>query len=663
MMRKLLPAFALATACAGGGPAHSPAPAPAQGGNVMAPDTRPRPYPVTPSPQFLRAVANGTRTMSGAPGPKYWTQWAEYRIQASIDPASAVLTGSETITYTNRSPDTLRSVWLQVNANAYAPDAQRNDVFPITRAVAFTKVQAGGQDLTSSEQARPGTYLVTGTQMGLRLRAPLLPGASVELALDWNYPIPGENAQRGGQDGHTWLVSYWYPQMDVYDDVSGSALHPSGWQTDRYRGQSEFYMDYADYDVQLTVPAGWLMEATGELVNADQVLSPQTRARLAQARASETPVHIVTAADRGAGKATLAGTNGRLTWHFSAKNVRDFTFGASPEYLWDGAAAVVGDRDRDGRPDTALADALYRPEAGALWTRDAEYARHSVWFLSHYLWPYEWSHMTVVQGVPGCGGMEYPMLTCIAADWDSDTTLYEVTVHEIAHMWFPMMVGVDERRYSWMDEGFTQFDQSQGMQDFYKGFDDEARNRSAYLGFSRTGGEFPMMTWSDWQPTGGSFAIASYYKQASVMVALRQLIGDSAFKRGLQTYGTTWLHKHPQPWDYFNAMNAAAGEDLWWFWRSWYYETWQFDQAIASVTPAPQGLTVTIEDKGRVPMPVRLALTHADGTMERREIPVSVWLAGARQTTIAVPADVRRIVIDPENGFSDIDRSNNTWSR
>lgn len=658
-MRKLLPALGLLAACAGHPAAQSPAPAM----GAMAEPARPRPYPVTPSLQFQRAVAKGTRTMTGAPGPNYWTQWAEYHIQASIDPATAILSGSETIRYTNRSPDTLRAVWLQVNANAYAPDAQRNDVFPITRAVAFTKVQAAGQDVTTGGPPRPGTYVVDGTRMSIRLREPLLPGRSLDLAFDWNYPIPPENAQRGGQDGHTWLVSYWYPQMAVYDDVSGTAQGGSGWQTDRYRGQSEFYMDYADYDVQLTVPAGWLIGATGDLANADQVLSPQTRDRLAQARRSATPVHIVTADDRGAGKATLAGTNGKLTWHFVAKNVRDFTFGASPEYLWDGAAAEVGDVNGDGRPDTALADAMYRPEAGKLWTRDAEYARHSVQFLSGYLWPYQYSHMTVVQGVPGCGGMEYPMLTCIAADWDSDTTLYEVTVHEIAHMWFPMMVGVDERRYSWMDEGFTQFDQSQGMQDFYRGFDDEARNRNIYLGFSRTGGEWPMMTWSDWQPTGGSFGIASYFKQASVEVALRALIGNDAFKRGLQTYGRQWMFKHPQPWDYFNAMNTASGQDLGWFWRSWYYETWQFDQAIASVTPTANGLAVTIQDKGLVPMPVRLALTRADGTVERREIPVSVWLAGNDRTTLTVPGDVTKIVIDPENAFSDIDRSNNVWTK
>ena len=617
---------------------------------------RPRPYPVMPSAQFDRAVARGTRTTTGAPGPRYWTQWAEYRIQASIDPATAVLTGSETIKYTNRSPDTLRTVWLQVSANAYAPEAQRNDNFPITRAVQFTKVQVAGQDATTGGTPRPGTYVVDGTRMAIRLRTPLLPGQSVDLAFDWNYPIPPENAQRGGQDGHTWLVSYWYPQMAVYDDVVG-------WQTDRYRGQAEFYMDYADYDVSLTVPAGWLIGATGELANADQVLSPQTRDRLAQARRSATPVRIVTADDRGAGKATLAGTNGKLTWHFTARNVRDFTFGASAEYLWDGAAAVVGDMNGDGKADTALADAMYRPEAGPLWARNAEYARHSVQFLSQYLWPYPWSHMTVVQGVGGCGGMEYPMLTCIQAEWPDDTTLYEVTVHEIAHMWFPMMVGSDERRHSWMDEGNTQYDQSQGMQDFYPGFDDEARNRGVYLGLAKAGGEFPMMTQSDWVPTGFGFGVASYFKQATTLVALRNLIGREAFERGLRTYGRQWMYKHPTPYDYFNAFNTAAGQDLDWFWRTWYYETWTLDQAIASVTPKGSELEVTIQDKGLAPMPVRLAITRGNGTVEHREIPVAVWLAGNDRTTLTVPGDVTKIEIDPTNGFPDIDRTNNKWSR
>ncbi|HTK56985.1 MAG TPA: M1 family metallopeptidase [Gemmatimonadales bacterium] len=632
-MSKLLPGLALVsfalTACAGGSATQSPAP---MGGSASAP-ARPRPYPVTASVAFDRAVAKGTRTTTGAPGPKYWTQWAEYRIQASIDPATAVLTGSETIKYTNRSPDTLRVVWLQVSANAYAPEAQRNDNFPITRAVQFTKVQVAGQDATTGGAPRPGTYTVDGTRMSIRLRAPLLPGQSVDLAFDWNYPIPPENAQRGGQDGHTWLVSYWYPQMAVYDDVNH------------------------------TVPAGWLIGATGELVNADQVLSPQTRDRLAQARRSATAVRIVTAEDRGAGKATLAGTNGKLTWHFSARNVRDFTFGASAEYLWDGAASVVGDMNGDGKADTALADAMYRPEAGPLWARDAEYARHSVQFLSQYLWPYPWSHMTVVQGVGGCGGMEYPMLTCIQAQWPDDTTLYEVTVHEIAHMWFPMMVGSDERRYSWMDEGNTQYDQSQGMQDFYPGFDDEARNRNIYLGLARNGAEATMMTQSDWVPNGFAFGVASYFKQATTLVALRSLIGREAFERGLRTYGRQWMYKHPMPYDFFNTFNTASGQDLDWFWRTWYFETWTLDQAIASVTPKGSELEVVIQDKGLAPMPVRLALTRGNGTVEHREIPVSVWLAGNARTTITVPGDVTKIEIDPTNGFPDVDRSNNRWSK
>ena len=653
MSLRTVPLLLLRAACAGGAPMQTPLPE-----RSAAAPARPRPYPAWETPAFRRAVERGTRTRTGAPGPKYWTQWAAYRIQASVDPATAVLTGEEKITYTNRSPDTLRTLWLQISANAYAPEALRNDVFPITRAVQFTKVQAAGQDLAEGRPgpARPGTYIVRAQQMRIVPATPLLPGQSIQLAFGWNYPIPPENAQRGGQDGHTWLVSYWYPQMSVYDDVNG-------WQIDPYRGQAEFYMDYADYDVQLTLPADWLVAATGELANPEQVLTPQTRDRLAQARRSATPVHIVTAADRGAGKATQAGTNGKLTWHFTAKNVRDFTWAASAEYLWDGAAAVVGDATGDGRADTALADAMYRPEAGPLWVRDAEYARHSVQFLSQYLWPYPWSHMTVVQGVGGCGGMEYPMLTCIQAEWPDDTTLYEVTVHEIAHMWFPMMVGSDERRAAWMDEGNTQFDQSQGMQDFYPGFDDEARNRGIYLGFSRTGGEFPVMTWSDWQPTGGSFGIASYFKQATILVTLRSLIGDEAFKRGLQTYGRNWMYKHPQPYDYFYAFNTAAGRDLDWFWRSWYFETWQLDQAIGGVTPRGDALEVTIQDKGLLPMPVRLAITRGDGTVERREIPVDVWLAGNDHTTITVPGDVTKVAIDPENGFPDIDRTNNVWSR
>src|SRR5690606_25684076 len=317
---------------------------------------------------------------------------------------------------------------------------------------------------------------------------------------------------------------YWYPQLAVYDDVNG-------WHTDPYLTNAEFYMGYADYDVSLTVPEGWLVAATGTLQNPEQVLSATVLERLDRARRSAEVVRVVTPEERGAGRATLRGRNGKLTWHFRARNVRDFAWGASRAYVWDATHAVVGDHDSDGRPDTTMIHTLYRPERG--WTEWARYARHSVEFLSELLWPYPWPHMTAVEGLIG-GGMEYPMITLIGGAQDS-IALYSVTVHEIGHMWFPMMVGSDEKRFAWQDEGLTRFHQSLAMADFFEGYDRFAQAMDRYAATVRNGLEVELMRHGDLYPIGSpAFVIASYEKPSLVLRALAGVLGEETFFRALR---------------------------------------------------------------------------------------------------------------------------------
>jgi peptidase M1-like protein len=641
-----------ASACSGGRPEPVTATAPASTGS------RASGLGIPAMESFDRAVAKGTRTRTGSPGPRYWQQWTDYRLRAELNPISKRLTGQGTLTYHNRSPDTLNEVYVHLLHNLFAPGARHNTDVPWSvEGVELSRVAVQGQELKPTEKEGPG-YEVEGTIMRIRLPKPLPSGASATLEFTWKLRIPPDGAPRGGQDGEVFYISYWYPQMAVYDDLNG-------WQVDQYLGNAEFYMGYGNYDVSLTVPTGWLVTSTGTLLNPTEVLSSQTRARLDSASHASGTVRVVTEADRSAGTSTTAGQDGKLTWRFRADTVRDVSWAASARYLWDATNAAVGDANGDGRPDTVAINSFYRPEQrSSYWGESARYSRHSVEFFSRFVMPYPYPHMTAVDGPSSCGGMEFPMMTCIGGQWDS-TGLYEVTTHEIGHMWFPMIIGSDEKRYAWMDEGLTQFDQSQSMADMFKGYDDEAKNRRSYLGLAEGGGEVELMRHGDRYPTYGSYGAASYYKPATVLVALRGVIGKETFNKAFKEYAHRWRYKHPSPSDFFNTFENVSGQDLDWFWRTWFYETWKLDQAIDTVSPVGDSLEIVIENRGRAVMPVHLLVSRTDGQVDSLTVPAQTWFGGERRRTVRVgstPA-VKSVEIDAEREFPDFDRSNQIWPR
>ena len=614
---------------------------------------------------FTRAVEQGTRTRTGRPGPRYWQQYARYQLDASLDTATKVLVGAGNIRYYNRSPVALKRVALHLYQNLYAPDAQRNRVVPVTGGIRIAQLSVNGAPLTSlraSDTTNVG-YRVDGTIAWLNLPAPLAAGDSLDLQAHWSFMVPPvATSPRMGQDGEVFHLAYWYPQIAVYDDVTG-------WQVDQYMGTGEFYMGYADYDVTLRVPAGWVIVATGDLVNEQEVLSPMVRSRLDRLRAGRGAVdsgivHVVTAADRGPGRATATGGSDRtLAWRFSASQVRDFAWTTSSRYVWDAARVSVGDADGDGDGEFPLIHALYRPRA-TLWRETARYARHSIDFLSRFLWPYPYPHMTVVEGLVVGGGMEFPMTTFITGTPRDSVALQAVTMHEIAHMWFPMIVGSDEKRHMWQDEGLTSFNEWNGSVEFFPGISPERLMGDTYYRTARAGSELEVMRHGDHYMRDAARGVAAYDKPMVVLHALRALLGEETFMRAYREYGRRWANKHPQPQDLFNTFNEVSGRDLSWFWQTWFYETWTMDQAIARVDRSGDRLLITVEDRGLAPMPTRLVITRTDGTTERAEIPVDVWLSGQTRTVHAVEnaATVARVEIDPEKVFPDLNRANQTWS-
>ena len=627
---------------------------------------RPTPDPVVPDRGYQQALANGTRSSTGAPGPRYWQQWSDYRIRATVNPDAKTLEGGVRIVYHNRSPDTLRVVWLHLSQNLHRPGVPRNEEAEVTGGYEFSRVSAAGQALSASETLRSGSgYIVDGTRMAIRPPAPLMPGDSLLLELDYGYRIPqaGAGGRMGYSQDNLVYLAYWYPQVAVYDDVVG-------WQIDPFLSGAEFYLGYGRYEYTVDVPEGWVVSGTGALANAEAVLAPAVLARWRRAAQSDSTREVLSPGEYGPGRSTVDAPGGRLQWTFRADTVRDVAFSVMREFNWDAARTPVGDRDGDRRTDYALIQSFWRDSAPR-WRNSVRYAQQSITHHSAFTGvEYPWPHMTAVEGedIIG-GGMEYPMMTLIGSytQAPSDTSLYSVTSHELAHMWFPMIIGVDERRYGWMDEGTTNFNENEATLDMFPGMRPRShlREQAQYVGFVRNVGDTELMRWTDFQyPAVGGFA--SYTKPATVLQALRGLVGDEVFRRTYQKYASDWAYRHPKPWDFFNAFNTGAGRNLDWFWGTWYHEAWTLDQAIASVTAGSGGTVVTVEDRGTAPMPARLVITRENGATERFEVPVETWLGGARTATVSVPAGaspVVRVEIDPEQYFPDIDRSNNRWTR
>ena len=588
---------------------------------------------------------NELRDAAGRPGPAYWQQRADYRIQAALDTTTKSISGSETIHYTNNSPDTLRFVWLQVDQNIYRPGSLGSDVFPAQSRWGANNF-AGGIDI---KYARAGTTelkpYVWDTMMRLDLPAPLAPHAAVDLQLAWSFPVPVHGSDRMGRQGRLYEIAQWYPRMAVYDDVRG-------WNTDPYLGQGEFYLEYGDFDVSLTVPADYVLAATGTLENPEQVLTAAQRDRLRQAAGSAEQVAIITPAEVGRAP-TRPTTSGTLTWHFTARNTRDFAWAGAPDFLWDATS-------RDG----VLCNALYQPTAAQPWRQGADLTCFAIDTFSKEWLKYPYPQATSVAGP--VNGMEYPMFVMVSSRGgleDIATTIF----HEHGHEWFPMTVGSNERRYVFMDEGFNTFIDQFANDTRFPTMNTPAADMRGYEMAAAMGVDQPLMTPADRiNPTGLGFT--GYQKPGMVLNLLRGVVLDTAtFDDGFRTYLRRWAFKHPMPWDFFRTMDNVSGRDLSWFWREWFYTTDRVDLAVDTVLqiPVSGGVRVQIRLSSRQAgvMPVPMRLTLANGQTRDVDLPVQIWYGGRSYLfTADLPARLTRVELDPAGLIPDLDRRNNSWS-
>ncbi|MEE7548159.1 M1 family metallopeptidase [Xanthomonas sp. Kuri4-1] len=614
------------------------------------------------APLQLPQAATAYRGGGGQPGPLFWQNRADYDLQATLDTVAHTLSGEAAITYTNHSPDTLDVLWLQLDQNLYRADSLAAASRPSRRTqtteglqIAAVEVEAGGRRL-------PAHYLIDDTRMRVDLPQPLAgQGQALTLHIRYRYALPGtwggRTAVTPSRNGEIFEIAQWYPRMAVYDDLRG-------WDTQPYLG-SEFYLEYGSFDYAVTVPAGFVVAGSGELVNPDAVLSPLQRRRLQQTRGSDRTVLIRTPEEVAAEVAHRDPAAPR-TWRFHMDHTRDVAFAASPAFVWDAARINLP----QGRH--ALAMSVYPVEGvGAdKWARSTEYVKGAIEHFSQW-YPYPWP-AAVNLGGHGAG-MEYPGIVFDGFE-DAGKELFWITAHELGHGWFPMIVGSNERRHAFMDEGFNTFIDVYAS-DAFNGGEYGPKRDSEYAPDGGNPVEEILPLLADAQaPTLMDTADATsekyrhpltYFKGALGLVLLReQILGPDRFDPAFRKYIATWAYKHPTPSDFFRLMESEAGEDLSWWWRGWYLNNWQLDMGIAEAhyvdhDPA-KGAVVTLSSRQKLVMPATLRVDLADGSHVDRRVPVEAWLQQtAPKVSLPTTQKILHVTLDPDAKLPDADRSNN----
>ena len=608
-------------------------------------------------PLTLPAPANTLRTGSGTPGRDYWQNRVDFNITARIDTAAHVLTGDETVTYTNNSPETLAFLWFQMDQNLYRRDSRgyamaagrRIDPSQSTPGFVIDAVTVGG---------KPVTYLIDDTRMRVDLPAPLKgSGNKSQVRIAYHFTIPGlfggRTAWNTNKSGDIYDLAQWYPRLQVFDDVRG-------WDTLPYLA-NEFYLEYGAFDYAVTVPADMLVAGSGALTNPNEMLSAEQRARLAQARASDQTVMIRTPADVAATPPAAGATK---TWRFHMDNTRDVAFTASRAFVWDAARINLP----EGK--TAMAQSVYPPESIGPegWSRSTEYMKDAVERFSKRWYPYPWPNAINVAGP--ATGMEYPGIV-FDGIYDKAKTLFFISAHEIGHTWFPMIVGSDERRDAWMDEGINTFIDVYESDDFNKGEYGPKRDGEYAPDASLTPAEQiaallkdaeapPILSRGDTIREKYRHPV-TYFKAAFGLTLLREdILGPERFDVAFRKYIADWAFKHPKPSDFFREMESAGGEDLSYFWRGYFLNNWSHDLAVTDVTndPAKPSASVTVENRGQLVLPATLRVTFKDGKTRDIKIPVETWMQTGKHS-YPVDGVVAEATVDPDKRLPDVDRSNN----
>ncbi|NLR77562.1 M1 family metallopeptidase [Chitinophaga eiseniae] len=588
---------------------------------------------------FKKAYDRQTRSHSGAPGSKYWQNKAGYDIQVNFDPATNRVAGTETIQYTNNSPDTLYSANFKLFPNLFQKGAVRN--MPVSAddlmdGVVIKNMKINGKD-------NPVITPTKGTNMPVNIPA-LYPGQSVKFDLDFSY-ILNENThiRTGSIDTGAYFIAYFFPRVAVYDDING-------WDMISYMGMLEFYNDFSDFRVAITVPGAYQVWATGDLKNPSEVYADKYVQRIAAAEKSNDIVAVIDTSDIRVGN--ISPKRNTNTWRFEATNVPDFAFALSNHYCWNATSVQVDDQTKR----RTRVDVAFNPNHADFFDV-VRYARITVDKMSHYFpqWPFPYNHETVFNGLDQ---MEYPMMVNDNPLTDKAQAI-ELTDHEVFHTMFPFYMGTNETLYAWMDEGWATIGEwiispcidSTIIDDY---------GMAPYNYVAGKAADLPIITPSN-QLTE-AYVTNSYPKPALGYLYVKDMLGDSLFLKALHYYIEQWHGKHPQPYDFFNCMNTGAGRNMNWFWKSWFFDNGYPDLAIGKVLQKGKQGVVEIVSKGTKPVPVDVTVLLEDNSTLKLHRSIACWEKGNKTVslTFSSPKKIKKVTLG-STWIADINKADNVY--
>ena len=619
------------------------------------------------NPQFYPYPGNDFRSASGEPGSRYWQNRADYKIVASLDTTNHSVKGSVDITYTNNSPDNLKFLWLQVDQNIYRQDSRATATTTAAGGRwANTKFTDGDVIRSISAEVNGKTFTpkfnIADTRMQVWLQDALKSaGGKVKLSISFEFTVPEYGSDRMGRlntkNGWIYEIAQWYPRLCVYDDIQG-------WNTLPYLGQGEFYLEYGDIDFTLTAPSNLIVVGSGDLQNTSECYTAEQVKRWEAARSSDKTVTI--RSDKEVNDPASRPKSATCTWKFRIQNARDVAWAASRSFVQDAARINLPSGKK------CLAISVYPLESIKKngWQRSTEFVKGAIEFYSKKWFEFPYPAATNVAGI--VGGMEYPGIVFCGHD-GSGTGLWGVTDHEFGHTWFPMIVGSNERKYAWMDEGFNTFINDGSTEAFNNGefkeqsfFNDP--NSPFMIKYTFGDKMDPLNTIPD-VIQQDNLGIAAYMKPGQMLTALRDVVlGKERFEAAFREYVARWAFKHPTPWDFFHTIENVSGEDLSWFWRAWVFNSWKLDQTVKEVKynkgDMTKGAEITISNLEKMAMPVSVIVKETNGNEYKLDLPVEIWQRGPNYTfTVNSTTEIKEVTLDPLKKLPDFNRDNNSWKK